>query len=107
MDIEAMREALQSKLEELEERVSRIDNDLHHREEPMSADFAEQVVEQENLDVLHSLEDEGRAELALVRRALGRLEAGTYGECQKCGEMINEARLQALPWAENCIRCAQ
>lgn len=93
--------------EEIGERVSRIGKDLHRREEPLSADFAEQVVEQENLDVLHSLEAEGRAELARIERALARLDSGDYTACRRCGEEIAPARLQALPWADTCIRCAE
>lgn len=100
------RERLLALREEIGERVRRIGTDLHRREEPLSADFAEQVVEQENLDVLHSLEAEGRAELARIERALARLDSGDYTSCRRCGEEIAPARLAALPWADTCIRCA-
>lgn len=67
-EMNAVREGLLAKRDELEERLRRIDRDLRKREEPMSADFAEQVVEQENLDVLYSLEAEGRMELVRIKR---------------------------------------
>lgn len=101
-----LRSRLNARREELAERVRRIGTDLHRREEPFSADFAEQVVEQENLDVLHSLEVEGKVELARVERALARLERGEYTLCSRCGEEIAPARLAALPYADTCIRCA-
>ena len=101
-----LREQLLARRDELAERVQRIGADLHRREEPFPADFAEQVVEQENLDVLHSLEAEGRVELARVERALTRLERGQYSSCSRCGEEISPARHAALPYADTCIRCA-
>jgi RNA polymerase-binding transcription factor DksA len=47
-----------------------------------------------------------RHHLAEVDAAIGRVEAGTYGVCEVCGEAIGEARLEALPAARTCIRCA-
>jgi RNA polymerase-binding transcription factor DksA len=44
--------------------------------------------------------------LGEVDEALERLEAGTYGLCTSCGELIPEARLQAMPAASRCITCA-
>jgi RNA polymerase-binding transcription factor DksA len=40
-----------------------------------------------------------------VERALGRLDAGTYGICVSCGGASPSARLEALPAAEMCIGC--
>ncbi len=41
-----------------------------------------------------------------VRAALGRLDSGGYGRCERCGEAIPEGRLEALPWAIRCVACA-
>jgi RNA polymerase-binding transcription factor DksA len=38
-----------------------------------------------------------------VRRAQQRVDEGTYGTCEVCGEPIPEARLEARPWATRCI----
>jgi DnaK suppressor protein len=46
-----------------------------------------------------------RAELHDVERALGKLDAGTYGVCERCGNAIGEDRLEAIPWATLCIAC--
>ena len=35
-----------------------------------------------------------------------RIEAINYGECTRCGEPVEPARLEAMPQAENCVRCA-
>jgi RNA polymerase-binding transcription factor DksA len=38
--------------------------------------------------------------------ALSKLEAGTYGQCENCGQPIAEPRLEAMPMARLCIKCA-
>ena len=45
--------------------------------------------------------------LAASRAALARLDAGTYGRCERCGGPISPARLQAIPYTPVCIGCAQ
>jgi len=47
-----------------------------------------------------------QAHLAEIDAALARLEAGTYGTCEVCGEPIPEARLEARPVARRCVACA-
>jgi len=53
-----------------------------------------------------ALASQARAHLAAVDAALGRLAAGTYGTCTRCGGPIARERLAARPAAETCIRCA-
>jgi RNA polymerase-binding protein DksA len=45
-------------------------------------------------------------QLAEVDRALSRLEAGSYGICENCGNEISQARLEARPVVRTCITCA-
>jgi len=40
-------------------------------------------------------------------RALGRIDAGTYGICESCGQPIGKARLRAFPQATLCVTCKQ
>src|SRR3954471_18357995 len=47
-----------------------------------------------------------RETLLEVDAALAKIEAGTYGRCESCGEQIAEARLEAKPAARFCIACA-
>ncbi len=47
-----------------------------------------------------------RRHLAEVDAALARVEAGSYGVCERCGSPIGAARLDALPAARLCIDCA-
>jgi DnaK suppressor protein len=43
--------------------------------------------------------------LGRVERALERVTAGTYGQCEDCGDAILTERLRLIPWAECCSRC--
>ncbi len=43
--------------------------------------------------------------LESVDAALRRLNAGTYGHCEACGNPIDRARLDALPYATRCVKC--
>ena len=45
-------------------------------------------------------------EIARIERALQRIDAGTYGRCQTCGEDIAPGRLEALPDTPTCVGCA-
>ena len=49
---------------------------------------------------------QARLHLEEVDAAVRRLDAGTYGVCERCGEPIGEARLEARPVARLCIGCA-
>jgi DnaK suppressor protein len=42
-----------------------------------------------------------------IDEALERLDQGTYGICEECGEEIGEKRLQAIPFALYCLECQQ
>lgn len=47
------------------------------------------------------------ATLADVERAIQKLTDNSYGLCDQCGEAIFPERLEAIPWASLCIRCAR
>ena len=44
--------------------------------------------------------------LTEIRKALQRLDNGSYGRCVECGEDIPEGRLKAIPYAARCLACA-
>jgi len=96
-------ERLQQLETEYRKRIQAIDRDLS---QPAEADFAEQVTQKENTDVLRSLKLEAEIEHRLVNAALDRAAKGKYGECVRCGEAVEAARLEAIPQAEKCVRCA-
>ncbi|MCT2593392.1 TraR/DksA family transcriptional regulator [Streptomyces sp. N2-109] len=54
-----------------------------------------------------SLAANAREMVYQTERALERLEAGTYGLCENCGNPIGKARMQAFPRATLCVECKQ
>jgi DnaK suppressor protein len=54
-----------------------------------------------------SIENNVRDLLQKIERALKRIEAGTYGVCDRCGKQIEKARIKALPYVDLCIKDAQ
>ena len=94
---------LEGQLAELEDRLSRIERDLA---EPPDADSSERAVQMEDDDALEGQAAVITNEIAAIRRALDRIEDGTYGDCVRCGNEIAEGRLEARPEASLCIDCA-
>ena len=41
-----------------------------------------------------------------IEAAIERIEDGTYGQCEECGRKIAKPRLEAIPYAALCVRCA-
>ncbi len=107
MEIEVMRNRLLLRRDELAKRAADAGADLRRENEPLSPDFSEQAVQRENDDVLRGLSDAARGELAGINRALARIASGTYFSCAACGADIDERRLEAVPYADRCTRCAQ
>jgi DnaK suppressor protein len=68
------------------------------------ADDGSDVYERERLLTIQ-IELEERIDL--IEGALGRLESGTFGVCERCGKKIAAARLEALPFARYCIACQE
>ena len=54
-----------------------------------------------------ALTHNARELLAQTEHALARIDEGTYGTCESCGEPIGKARLQAFPRAVLCVSCKQ
>ena len=52
-----------------------------------------------------TLEESEGQHLAHVESALERIEDGTYGTCENCGNPIGAERLEAMPWVTLCIDC--
>jgi len=103
MATDARKEALQSKLVEMEKRLSAVTRDIT---KTLTSDFAEQATERENDDVLEEIAKETKLSIANLKSALQRIDDDNYGRCGKCGEDIAPARLDALPESTMCVNCA-
>jgi RNA polymerase-binding transcription factor DksA len=103
MDVTQLRQNLVARLGELGRRVHDYECVLR---EPLDADFAEQATQIEGYEATADLEQAAILEAEKIKFAVSRIDAGSYGECESCGSRINPKRLQALPYATDCINCA-
>lgn len=102
-----IRRQLETRLEEIRQRLEKISLDRRHVNQPLNADFEEQAVELENDQVLDALDGQIRVEMKQIENTLARMDEGTYGECETCGKPIAPKRLEALPHAARCITCEE
>jgi len=98
---QSIRDSLQTRHDEVVERLSRVSRDLRDRI------LDEQSIELENDDVLAALTRSMRTEIDQIEETLHRLDHGDYGICAVCGEMISLKRLAALPFTTRCIECEE
>jgi RNA polymerase-binding protein DksA len=99
-----LRYRLEHKKEELGSRLERITANLRRGYEADSKERAKQL---EDSEVVDALGNEARQEMAKISAALRRMDAGDYGVCTECGEQIAVSRLDAYPYADECIDCAE
>ena len=95
-DLTAERERLEAQIASLEPGHGDASPDFDDN----FADSGQVAAEQGENKVLAS---QLRTELDDVERALAKLDDGTYGACETCGEAIAPARLEAMPAARFCI----
>jgi len=103
MGTDKRKEALQSRLADMEKRLSAVTRDIT---KTLPSDFAEQATERENDDVLEEIAKETKLSIANLKAALQRIDDDNYGLCGKCGDEIAPARLDALPESTLCVHCA-
>lgn len=105
-DYAEVKKKLLEMLEELDDRVSKIKNNVRHTDEPIEKDSAEQATQAEDYEVLDYLGNAAQMEITMIKQAIARIDSGKYGICEVCGEPIREERLKALPYSSMCIKCA-
>lgn len=93
-------------LEELDDRLTTITNDVRHVDEEIEKDWEEQATQNENNEVQDFLGNSAKIEIAAIKQAIARIDAGNYEVCQTCGETINSERLKAVPFSALCVKCA-
>ena len=70
-------------------------------------DMADQASGNNEVHIQLKLKQTDAKILQAIEEALQRVEAGTYGLCRDCGQMIADARLDAIPWTRVCIACKE
>jgi DnaK suppressor protein len=98
------KEKLRQKALSLTELVQR--SDAYSREkDPDILDIADQALESYTRDFIFSKSSGDRQLLLQIRQALARIEDDSFGICVHCEEPIEPRRLEAVPWAQYCLKC--
>jgi DnaK suppressor protein len=107
LDLDAIRRDLESRRDETRERIAR----LAKRPERGTAQGFGKRIGDGTVEAISRLTEIGvgtslETGLERTERALAKLDDGTYGLCDACGEPIAPKRLQAMPDVVLCIECA-
>jgi len=103
MDAGQIKDTLQKRLSELNDRAEDIDEDLS---QPNDDDWSENATESEGDEVQERMGNMALDEIKLIKSALSKIELGTYGKCSSCSGSIDSKRLVALPYAATCVACS-
>jgi DnaK suppressor protein len=107
--LDAIRAALDNERESIERQLSEYGAEAGGDGFRVSMDegFADSAQVTAERSELLSLVEQLRAGHDEVVGALRRVDEGTYGKCERCGEEIPVERLEAIPTARLCMRCKQ
>ncbi|GAF55626.1 transcriptional regulator, TraR/DksA family [Psychrobacter sp. JCM 18901] len=93
--------------DEYESRIDKIEDHIQNPQDDLNEHWEDQAISYRQNDMRKNLMSEARQSLIYVENALSRIDNGTYGECEVCGEQIEEQRLEALPYATLCMEHAE
>ena len=107
LDLDAIRRELEARMQSTRERVET----LAERPELGAAQGFGKRIGDGTTEAISRLTDIGvgrslETGLARTERALAKLDEGTYGTCDECGDPIPPARLRAMPDSALCVTCA-
>jgi len=71
------------------------------------SDEGDQTAQELQNNISIQLHERERKSLLLIEKTLSKFAAGTYGECESCGDTIAIKRLQARPLTPFCINCME
>ena len=102
--VSTLRVELNIEVQRLQEHIAELDaGERTHSYDENFADSGQVAAELgENQAMLNKMHDQ----LADAQRALAKMDEGTYGLCEVCGEPIADARLEAMPATRYCINHA-
>lgn len=99
------RDKLLARRENLVRQVTEADLSSRDRDQESTQDPADMAANHYAKELSISMSDNDRRLLGLIDEALQRIETGDYGECVHCNEIVQDKRLEAVPWARHCLRC--
>lgn len=103
--LEYFKTLLNSKLEELLSGAGKAVSGMSGQNEDGFPDPTDRASHETDRNFLLRVKDRERKLISKVKEAMSRIDDGTYGICELCGEEISEKRLEARPVTTCCIEC--
>jgi DnaK suppressor protein len=103
-DLDFFRKLLNRRLKELLMEAEKTKNMVKATDE-LAPDPVDAAFDQSEKDFLLRLRDRESKLMAKIKEALEKIDNGTFGVCEECGEGISLKRLRARPMATLCIDC--
>ena len=107
IDFKSAKQELLKLKEEYETRINKIEDHIQNPQDDLNEHWEDQAIAYRQNDMRRNLMVEARQSLVHVENALSHIENGTYGECEVCGEQIQQQRLEAIPYATLCMDHAE
>ena len=103
-DIDSFKKLLSTRLEEL---LSQADNTVSGMTTPNEnfPDPTDRAALESDRNFMLRIRDREHKLIKKIKKALERIENGTFGICETCGEEITVKRLKARPVTSQCIEC--
>ena len=105
--LEAYRQRLLMLQRQVVERIFSREEAMYTMDADRDIERTDRVQEEAAEVALAALDEQERREMEEIQAALARIDAGTYGICDTCGEAISAERLTAMPMARRCISCQE
>ncbi len=104
MDTSHYRNLLESKQQELLDRIQRREEEAREDTDRTTPEAMERSVNLEDQDKMLQQADTDFQQLEEIKAALLRIQEGSYGICTACGEQIEPKRLEAVAWTPYCLK---
>jgi len=98
---------LQEQQRELSRAIEKVEEEIRDFSGPVHLDSSDLTCFTAPTESLSTSVSQNRSRLHMIRRALERINDGSFGICVDCGGPIRLKLLQALPWASRCIQCQE
>jgi RNA polymerase-binding transcription factor len=105
--LEYYKKKLTTRREELMKTIARTEEEGRTADDDPTVDLADKAANSYTKEFLFGMTNTDRTILNMIDEALKRIRTNEYGSCLTCQEEMQQKRLEAVPWAKNCISCQE
>jgi DnaK suppressor protein len=105
--LEYYKKKLLNRRDELVKTITRTEEEGRQADDDPTVDLADKAANSYTKEFLFGQTNTDRTILNMIDEALKRIRKEEYGTCANCQEELQQKRLEAVPWAKNCITCQE